>query len=493
MGKHRAQIMRPMEFHWSRKLVAIVSAFLLVATALGGGVMFAINSLGKNIKILDTSDLNYKNRPSAIEETDESPINILVMGSDSREGDGNTGYGQAEGERSDTTLLVHIYRGRESALIVSIPRDSLVTIPDCIDQSGVVQPSTTQKFNAAFSIGGPDCTVKTVESLTNLRIDKFVVFDFSAFKKVVDAIGGVNICLVNPISDPIVAGHGGSGLNLPAGDVTLNGDQALQFVRARKNLGDGSDVSRITRQQAFMGAIIRDMSDKGILSNPGMIFQILQALTESLATNQEWASVNTLQAFGLSLADLKPKNVTMTTTPYQIIENGNIAWTDDAALIWESISKDEKWPLEQPEPAPTTAVVDTPVLLPSPSDVSVLVLNGTNKSGLARSAADVLSNIGFVVSDFTSTDLRPLATQIRYLPGSELKAQALKQAIGFGSLTPDATIGSDINLVIGKDWVMPTASPAVTVVETPTPDPSPSPSASLNSVNASNSDCLDLS
>ena len=148
MGKHRAQIDRPSNKHWTRKSIALTSSLILIATALGGGVMFAINSLGKNINIIDTSDLNEANRPKGITETDTSPINILIMGSDSREGEGNTGYGEAEGQRSDTTLLVHLYEGRESAIIVSIPRDSYVTIPDCKNNEGNIVTSTTQKFNA---------------------------------------------------------------------------------------------------------------------------------------------------------------------------------------------------------------------------------------------------------------------------------------------------------------------------------------------------------
>jgi LCP family protein required for cell wall assembly len=293
MGKHRAQIDRPSNKHWTRKSIALTSSLILIATALGGGVMFAINSLGKNINIIDTSDLNEANRPKGITETDTSPINILIMGSDSREGEGNTGYGEAEGQRSDTTLLVHLYEGRESAIIVSIPRDSYVTVPDCKNSEGNIVTSATQKFNAAFSIGGPVCTIKTIESLTNVRVDKFVILDFNAFKKVVDALNGVEICLTTPVTDPIRAGGGGTNLDLPAGYSTLNGDQALQFVRARENLGDGSDLSRIDRQQYFIGAMIRDMTKSGLLTNPTLIFEILSAITQSLSTSAEWASLNT--------------------------------------------------------------------------------------------------------------------------------------------------------------------------------------------------------
>ena len=493
MGKHRVPIYRPTEIHWTRRFVALLSIFVLIATAFGGGVMFAINSLGRNIQIIDTSDLNNSKRPKGVTETDTSPINILIMGSDSRTGDGNTGYGEAEGQRSDTTLVVHLYRGRQSALIASIPRDSYVTIPDCKQPDGTIAKSSTQKFNAAFSIGGPVCTIKTIESLTNVRIDKFVVVDFNAFKKIVDAIGGVEICLINPISDPIRAGGGGTNLDLPAGINNLNGDQALQFVRARENLGDGSDLSRIERQQAFMGAMVRDMNKKGVLTNPGLVYQILNAITQSISTNSEWASLNTLQEFALSIGDLKPNNITMITTPNQIIENGNVAWTSDADEMWKAMANDSMWPPVAPTPLPTPTV--TVSALPAPSEVTVLVLNGTSISGKAKSVSTNLKSLGFVVSDFGNSDSRLNATEIRYPLANRSMAEALKASIGFGSLVPDQTISSGINLIIGKDWPevlnVPSATP--TPSEIASPSATPSPTVTTPSVSAADTECLNLS
>ena len=470
--------------------MATLSIFVLIATAIGGGAMFAINNLGKNIRIIDTSDLNNSKRPEAIVETDTSPINILIMGSDSREGEGNTGYGQVDGQRSDTTLLVHIYGGRESALIASIPRDSLVTIPDCKNSKGENIKSSTQKFNAAFSIGGPVCTIKTVESLTNVRVDKFVVVDFNAFKKIVDAIGGVEICLVNPISDPIKAGGGGTNLDLPAGYSTLNGDQALQFVRARENLGDGSDLSRITRQQAFMGAMVRDMSRKGVLTNPGLVYQILSAITQSLSTNREWASVNTLQEFALSIGNLKPKNISMVTTPNKIIENGNVAWTEEADTLWAAMNNEEAWPKLQPLVSATPTPTSAP--LPNPSEVSVEVLNGTSISGKAKTVAAQLTKLGFVVTGVGNSNNKLATTSIYYASGSEEQAKALLAAIGFGQMSLDKDLKSGITLVVGKDWptvfVSASPSPAISISATPTPIPS----ASNGAVSAADTGCLNL-
>jgi LCP family protein required for cell wall assembly len=493
VGKHRAHVIRPVNSHWSRKFISAFSVFILIATAIGGGAMFAINSLGKNIRIIDTSDLNNSDRPKAIVETDTSPINILIMGSDSREGDGNVGYGQVDGERSDTTLLVHVYNGRQSALIASIPRDSLVTIPDCKNSAGETIKSSTQKFNAAFSIGGPVCTIKTIESLTNVRIDKFVVIDFSAFKKIVDAIGGVEICLVNPISDPIRAGAGGTNLDLPAGYSTLNGDQALQFVRARENLGDGSDLSRIERQQAFMGAMVRDMSKKGVLTNPSLIYQILSAITQSLSTNREWASVNTLQEFALSIGDLKPNNITMVTTPNQIIENGNVAWTAEANDLWLAMSSDTVWPTQAVQATPTPVPTVTP--LPAPSTVTVQVLNGTSTSGKAKTVSTEISKLGFNILQIGNSVSKLAITEIHYSGENELQAKSLAASVGIGSLVLDEKITNGVTLIVGKDWsslgLGQSASPSPT--ESIGITPTPTQTSTSGTVSAADSGCLDLS
>jgi LCP family protein required for cell wall assembly len=352
MGKHRAPGMESATHPWLRRVVAGASILILVATSIGGGAVYAINSLGKNINALDTSDLNNQERPETVVQTDTSATNILIMGSDSREGS-NGSYGNVEGARSDTTLLVHVYEGREAATVVSIPRDSFVEIAGCKMLNGETSIPYKTKFNAAFAIGGPICTVKTVEKLTNVRINNFVVVDFDAFKKVVDAIGGVEVCLTSPAYDPIVPGIGGSGLDLPAGYSNITGEQALAFVRARESLGDGSDLGRIERQQEFIASMIRGMTDKGLLTNPGMIYRVLNAVTSSITTNSEFATIRALQDFALSLGSLKPSKVNFVTTPYEMVGKGNVGWTPEADDLWSAIRTDQPWPLVAPSPSAT--------------------------------------------------------------------------------------------------------------------------------------------
>jgi LCP family protein required for cell wall assembly len=360
-----------------------MSILILIATSLGGGAVYAINSLGKNINALDTSDLNIQDRPETVVQTDTSATNILIMGSDSRAGS-NGSYGDVEGARSDTTLLVHIFEGRESATVVSIPRDSFVEIAGCKMLNGETSLPYKSKFNAAFAIGGPICTVKTVEKLTNIRINNFVVVDFEAFKKVVDAIGGVEVCLTSPAYDPIVPGQGGSGLDLPAGYSNITGEQALAFVRARESLGDGSDLGRISRQQEFIASMIRGMMDKGLLTNPAMIYRVLSVVTSSITTNSEFASIKALQDFTLSLGSLKPSKINFVTTPYEIVEKGNVGWTPEADELWAALRIDQPWPAPAVTISPSPGTSASPSATPSPTATSITAAATTCTEGNDR-------------------------------------------------------------------------------------------------------------
>lgn len=196
-------------------------------------------------------------------------MNVLVLGSDTRGGDV---------PRSDTMMLVHVPADRRRVHAVSIPRDSLVRLPACEIVEGKVLPARTGLINSAFAVGGADCAVKTVESLTNVRIDRSVVIDFAAFRGMVDALGGVRMTLPAPVVDPK------AGLRLRAGEQRLNGRQALAYVRARYGLGDGSDISRIKRQQQFMTALAREARER-MSGNPVRFAKFLAVVARSVKTS----------------------------------------------------------------------------------------------------------------------------------------------------------------------------------------------------------------
>ncbi|MDX3578596.1 MULTISPECIES: LCP family protein [unclassified Streptomyces] len=248
-----------------------------------------------------------KERPTSLVKDAQ---NILLIGSDTRSGDGNEKYGRDSGtERSDTTILLHLAAGRRSATAVSLPRDLMVDVPECLRRDGKRAEPTFAMFNYAFQSGGSACTIRTVEKLTGVRVDHHVVVDFSGFKDMVDAVDGVQVCLKAPISDKAAK------LRLPAGKVTLNGEQALGYVRARKSLGDGSDTERMDRQQRFLGALVNKVQSNDVLLNPVKLYPLLDAATSSLTTDPDLASLRGLYELVRGLRHIPTENVQFLTVP----------------------------------------------------------------------------------------------------------------------------------------------------------------------------------
>jgi LCP family protein required for cell wall assembly len=469
VGKHRAPGTQSSAHPWLRRLTAGLSITTLLLTALSGGAVYALSGLGKNIGAVDTSTLEEKYRPKAVVQTDTSPMNLLIMGSDSREGDGNDAYGSFGGARSDTTLLVHLYEGRKDAVVVSIPRDSWVEIAGCTQSDGSKTYPYKTKFNAAFAFGGPVCTIKTVEKLTDVRIDNFVVVDFKAFKTVVDAIGGVEVCLTTPAYDPVVPGRGGSGLNLPAGYSTISGEQALAFVRARESLGDGSDLSRIERQQDFIGSMIRGMTEKGLLKSPQMIYRVLAAITSSIEANPEFANIQALQEFTLSLGGLSPSRIKFVTLPYELKGDGNVHWYSETEKLWEAIRDDEPWPAVDSPTDPSKLEPAT-----KPSDIDVAVLNAAGTAGLAKTAAAELEEQGYNLLKVGNSTKQLENSEILYKSENFAQAKALGKATGITKLTLDSSLISPIVILIGQSWVAGELKPFESASQSSaTPSPTP--------------------
>jgi LCP family protein required for cell wall assembly len=248
-----------------------------------------------------------KERPTSLVKDAQ---NLLLIGSDSRAGDGNRKYGRDSGtERSDTTILLHLSAGRHSATAVSLPRDLMVDVPGCLGRDGTRTEPMFAMFNYAFEAGGSACTIRTVEKLTGIRIDHHMVVDFSGFKKMVDAVDGVEICLTEPIRDKAAR------LRLPAGRVKLNGEQALGYVRARKSLGNGSDTDRMDRQQRFLGALVNKVRGNDVLLNPVKLYPVLDAATSSLTTDPPLASLRGLYELVRGLRDIPTERVQFLTVP----------------------------------------------------------------------------------------------------------------------------------------------------------------------------------
>ncbi|MPY49936.1 LCP family protein [Streptomyces acidicola] len=248
-----------------------------------------------------------KERPTALVRDAQ---NILLIGSDTRSGAGNLTYGRNSGsEHSDTTILLHLAADRRSATAVSLPRDLMVNVPSCLRRDGTRTKPVFTVFNHAYQTGGPACTIRTVEKLTDIRVDHHIVVDFRGFKEMVDALDGVEVCMREPINDEAAK------LRLPAGKVRLGGEQALGYVRARKSLGDGSDTERMDRQQQFLGALVSKVKSNGVLLSPARLYPVLDAATSALTTDPELASLRGLYDLVRGMRMIPTGNVQFLTAP----------------------------------------------------------------------------------------------------------------------------------------------------------------------------------
>lgn len=335
----------------------LLRAVGLVTTAalvfVGAGVGTAAVTLTGNITAVDAEAALGTDRPEKAEPTDPnagSPLNILLLGSDSRAGDNAEAANDGtEGARSDTTMIMHISADRSRVEMVSIPRDTTVDIPSCPTTGGDQTPELYgTKFNAAFAQGvlyggdvesGALCTMKTVESLTDVYIDGFIVVDFSGFQKMIDALDGVELCIPNDIDAP-KADH----LVLSAGTQTLDGETALKYARARtgQGLGDGSDIGRIGRQQELMAALARTVLGQNLLTDSPQLLQFLGAVTGSLTMSSNFASVTGLAGLAYSARGVRPDTIAFMTAPfvYDPSNPANVIFTEEAAQVWENMDQD---------------------------------------------------------------------------------------------------------------------------------------------------------
>nr|WP_223189139.1 LCP family protein [Streptomyces sp. TRM68416] len=279
--------------------------------------------------------------------------NILLIGSDSRAGDGNARYGRDSGtERSDTTILLHLAAGRRSATAVSLPRDLMVDVPGCLRPDGSRTEPVFAMFNYAFQTGGSACTIRTVEKLTDVRIDHHMVVDFQGFKAMVDAVDGVEVCLSKPIDDRAAK------LRLPAGRVKLNGEQALGYVRARKSIGNGSDTDRMDRQQRFLGALVNKVRSNDVLLNPVKLYPVLDAATSSLTTDPGLASLRGLYELVRGVRDIPTERVQFLTVPresYAYNANRDQLVEPEAEKLFERLRTDAPVEVAEEVPRDSTA------------------------------------------------------------------------------------------------------------------------------------------
>ncbi|MFJ4368246.1 LCP family protein [Streptomyces chartreusis] len=420
----------------------------VVVLGVAGVGAWVYQDLNDNIRSADVDDRIGGDRPVNLSPGSK---NILVVGSDSRDG-ANAKYGKdLTTMQSDTLMVLHVPANREWATVVSFPRDSWVGIPACDKGDGSNSAPHHYKINEAFAIGGSGgevagaaaCSIKTVEANTGLRIDHFMSVDFQGFKGMVDALEGIEVC-------PKEAIHSEKArLDMEPGCQTVRGEQALGYVRVRYGVGDGSDIGRIGRQQEFMDALAAKAKDK--LTSPKALYGFLQSGTKSLTTDPDLAGIKPLYGLASELKGIPSDRLTFLTVPNYPRE-ADIA-TDKANVVWQypqatdlftDLAKDREVDKKRLE-----AGAKNPLYA---SAVRVQVLNGTPVQGLAGTVAEQLRTAGVTVTGTGNAPAHASATEVTYPPGLEKQAKALAARLpGVKAVrAADATAGV-VTLVVGKD------------------------------------------
>lgn len=435
-----------------------VLAFVVVAGGVGAYLVY--QHLNGNIHKVDVGEENAA--------VTDGPMNILIIGTDKREGKGNEDYGdKGSVGHADTTLLFHVSEDRSNATALSIPRDMITDIPDCPTKQDdgstkTIPGSEKVRFNTSLGQEGrdPGCTWRTVEKLTGLEIQHFMMADFNAVKELSSAVGGVEVCLAHDIDDEK------SHLKLSKGRHSVQGEDALAFVRTRHSVGFESDLDRIKLQQQFLSSMMRKMKSGGTLTNPKKLWKLGNAATKALTVDTGIGSVDKLTSLAKNLNKVDLKHVTFATVP--VIDN-------PAEKVKSSVV------LDKPKAEPLFSMVQQDVSLTEakrkekaakdkqakllkgpkadPADVRVAVLNGNGKLGAAQETVDWMQNVegmsrtsnaGTAESSIAKTTLKfapNQADQARRLADSMgLPASALKQG------TEDADPMAEMTLTLGKDF-----------------------------------------
>ncbi|MBH5336648.1 LCP family protein [Streptomyces pactum] len=446
---------------WSALALAV-----LILGAAGAGYLY-YQHLNNNLK-KETLNLGKNKLDRAAPNADgETPLNILLLGSDSRNSAENLKLGGArdtvgEKPRADVQMLVHVSADRSNMSVITIPRDTRVKIPECVDEDGTVYPETDSKIiNASMQHGGPGCTVATWEDLTGIPIDHFMKIEFSGVVDMADAVGGVPVCVQANVYDK------SSGLRLERGETYVKGRQALQWLRTRHGFAGQSDLARAKAQHMYMSAMVRQLKKNAKLSDPGKLMDLADAATKALTVDPD-LNVKKLYDLGNELKQVPTKRITMTTMPWvpdpRDPDAHVIPHPEDAEKLFSLVrndvaldGKDKKKPKKKPAPKPSTAVNELPVT----------VQNGTGTTTLgpvpqrAAVLADVLVQAGYAQAKADATPRSQVDTTIAY-PSEKLHGDALAVAKALGlpkKAVRHSVAVTQVTLVVGSDWREGTAYP----------------------------------
>ncbi|NUP46945.1 MAG: LCP family protein, partial [Catenulispora sp.] len=459
------------------KGVITVSAASLVLTVVGTGA-FTYQHFNGSINTFSDTGLSA-DRPAeaAPNAQGQRPENILLVGSDSRD-NGNNAFGggkTGDGARSDTSILLHVYADHQHAVGISIPRDMMVQIPKCqIDPDHPNKGYTgaqSNQFNAAFAVGNTAkgnvaCEINTIEAMSGIRVDHTIVVGFSAFAKLTDDIGGVQVCVPKDVNNV-----NGDHISLKKGIQVVRGQTALDYVREREGLGDGSDIGRTRRQQAFLGSMINKMESDGVLNDPTTLSSIFNDALKYATFDKDLGTLNDLMNFASSMKGINPSHIQFMTLPgHYRTQDGRVDMDKAAAqVIWDHLKSDTlldgtdaagnagtaassgATPAAPSSPASSSPAAPPPPSI-SPSTISVRVLNSTTAPGLATDATTSLQAHGYNAVVSHTTPPHTAVTTIVYATAKQEAAARQLATLFPGAKVEGGGRGTQLVLTLGDDY-----------------------------------------
>ncbi|MFI6639163.1 LCP family protein [Streptomyces sp. NPDC050504] len=445
---------------------ASILSLLILGTAAAGYLYYEHlnSSLRKGQRNAGGSDVE-KTAPNADGQT---PLNILLIGSDSRKSKANQNLGGSRDKAdapplADVQMLLHVSADRKNASVVSIPRDTRVDIPACEDpKTKRKYPKTNTIINESLARGGAGCTLATWQELTGIYIDHWITVDFAGVVKMSDAVGGAEVCVKQPVWDrPTRLVKGGSGLKLKkAGKQTLKGEDALKWLRTRHPFFD--DVGRSKAQHMYMNSVIRNLKSQNAFTDTGRLMDIAEAGVKSLQVSEEIGSVKKLFDLGMNLKHVPTDRITMLTMPRMIDpkdENHYLPQPGAADDLWEMIREDTPVDGKDAKPKPKKPAAPKDPAAPA-AEIGVAVRNGAYTDqlgaapGRAGTVAGLLQNKGYAKAEAEKGG-DPIAKTQLYFPSAELEgdAQAVAKSLGIpASQVKKSTDVSGVTLVVGADW-----------------------------------------
>ncbi|MCX5397418.1 LCP family protein [Streptomyces sp. NBC_00102] len=447
--------------------VASVLALLILGTGATGYLYY--QHLNHNIKKEKLTLGDKKMVEHKANAAGQTPLNILIIGSDARDTEANQKLGGAKETfnglpLADVQMLLHVSADRSNISVVSMPRDTLLKIPKCTDPKTheVYEATTDTMTNESLGRGGPGCTVATWYELTGITIDHFMMIDFSGVVSMADAVGGVPVCVDANVYSHTSKGAG-SGLRLKKGTTSIKGEQALQWLRTRYGFEDNTDLGREEAQHQYLNSMVRELRQGTKLTDPGKLMDLAEAATSAITLDTGLDAKGLYDLAG-ELKRVPTKRITMTTMPNVYATGANagrvLPKPGDAEQLFRMVRDDVALDGKASKPSPTASPTPTDPSAPV-GEIAVTVRNATATdtqgpaSGRAGDVRDQLKDAGFALAGLDSSDIAPSARTSVLYPSAELEgdAQAVAKALGIPvSLVKKSTDVSGISLAVGADW-----------------------------------------